>query len=119
MTTATVFRAADGTIVGFEVSGHTGYAPQGEDIVCAAVSALSQATLNGLVNVLKAPVDYEIDEQDARMTVRLVDAIVPDKRAGAQLLLQTFVQGLESIQSGYPRFIRVIYKKRRESTCSE
>ena len=119
MTTVTVFRGPDGTLSGFDSRGHTGYADAGEDIVCAAVSALTQATVNGLANVLAAPVDYEIDEQDARMTVRLADAIVPDQRAGAQLLLQTFVQGLESIQSGYPRFIRVIYKKRRESTCSE
>lgn len=27
---------------GFEIEGHAGYAPKGSDIICAAVSALSQ-----------------------------------------------------------------------------
>ena len=38
MTTVT-FLTEESRIVGFEVSGHSGYADAGEDIVCAAVSA--------------------------------------------------------------------------------
>ena len=34
MTTVT-FCSEGSRIVGFEVKGHSGYAPQGEDIVCA------------------------------------------------------------------------------------
>ena len=46
------------------------FAEAGADIVCAAVSALTQGTLNGLLNVLKAPVDYHIDEKDGILTAR-------------------------------------------------
>ena len=59
----TFFRRADGTLIGYRSQGHTGYAEAGQDIVCAAVSALTQSTLNGLRSVLKAPVMFDIDDQ--------------------------------------------------------
>ena len=112
MTTVTVFRRPDGSLSGFDCRGHAEYADAGEDIVCAAVSALTQGTLNGLLNVLKAPVDYRIDEKDGLLTASLGD--VPEgKRAGAQLLLETLASALQMIEADYARFIRVIFKERR------
>ena len=112
MTTVTVFRRPDGSLSGFDCRGHAEYADAGEDIVCAAVSALTQGTLNGLLNVLKAPVDYHIDEKDGSLTAALGE--VPEgKRAGAQLLLQTLASALQMIEADYARFLRVIFKERR------
>lgn len=37
--------------MGFVIRGHAGYRPYGEDIVCAAVSALAQNTVQSLVVV--------------------------------------------------------------------
>jgi uncharacterized protein YsxB (DUF464 family) len=34
-------------ITGYKVSGHAGYSEEGSDIVCSAVSALTQAPLLG------------------------------------------------------------------------
>ena len=48
MTTVT-FQTEGSRIVGFEVKGHSGYAPEGEDIVCAAVTSavrLTECTIN-------------------------------------------------------------------------
>ena len=38
-----------GNIVGFDVSGHSGYADEGSDIVCAAVSSVVEFT-ESLIN---------------------------------------------------------------------
>ena len=112
MTTVTVFRRPDGSLSGFDCRGHANYADAGEDIVCAAISALTQGTLNGLLNVLQAPVDYRIDEKDGILTASLGE--VPEgKRAGAQLLLETLVSALQMIEADYARFLRVIFKERR------
>ena len=112
MTTVTVFRRPDGSLSGFDCRGHANYADAGGDIVCAAISALTQGTLNGLLNVLQAPVDYRIDEKDGILTASLGE--VPEgKRAGAQLLLETLVSALQSIEADYARFLRVIFKERR------
>ena len=112
MTTVTVFRRPDGSLSGFDCRGHANYADAGEDIVCAAISALTQGTLNGLLNVLQAPVDYRIDEKDGILTASLGE--VPEgKRAGAQLLLETLASALQMIEADYARFLRVIFKERR------
>ncbi|MDE6789526.1 MAG: ribosomal-processing cysteine protease Prp [Ruminococcus sp.] len=42
------FYKINGTFSGFRISGHTGYAPRGRDIVCAAVSSAVQLTVNML-----------------------------------------------------------------------
>ena len=60
--TKIVFHKKGEDFVRIESEGHTGYANRGEDIVCAAVSALTQSTLNGLRSVLKAPVMFDIDD---------------------------------------------------------
>ena len=48
MITIRLWRLADGSINGFAVNGHADYAPKGQDIICAAVSAVTQAALLGL-----------------------------------------------------------------------
>ena len=58
-------------IAGYVVEGHTGYAEEGSDIVCAAVSTVATHTLNGLTEVVKIPVGYEV--RDAYL-----ECIVPD-----------------------------------------
>ena len=51
MTRITLFRSRSHAI-GFEAEGHTGYAEEGSDIVCAAVSALTQGAVIGLKEVI-------------------------------------------------------------------
>ncbi|MBQ9855288.1 MAG: ribosomal-processing cysteine protease Prp, partial [Clostridia bacterium] len=48
MTKVVFYSDEKGMIWGFEASGHAGYAESGSDIVCAAISALTQATAGGL-----------------------------------------------------------------------
>ena len=49
MTTITVYTSADGAVCGFLASGHAGGKKiQGYDLVCCAVSALTQTGVNAL-----------------------------------------------------------------------
>lgn len=112
-TTVTFVRRSDGALIGYQVEGHTGYASAGADIVCAAVSALTQSTLNGLSNVLKAPVRSEIDDRRAFIEAELTPEASETQVTQAQLLLVTLLEGLQAIQRGYPRNVRIIFKERR------
>ena len=112
MTTVT-FHSADSRIDGFVVEGHSGYAESGSDIVCAAISALTQTTLNGLKNVLKAPVMFDQDDDGAFIEAILTPEASEDQIWQAQLLLVTLLEGLQAIQRGYPRNLRIIFKERR------
>ena len=111
--TVAFYRRPDGTLTGYRAQGHTGYAEAGSDIVCAAVSALTQSTLNGLRSVLKAPVVFEIDDQSAFLEAYLAPEDTREQTAQAQLLLRTLLEGLQAIEEGYPRNVRIIYEERR------
>ena len=112
-TTVTFFRRSDGALIGYQAEGHSGYAHAGADIVCAAVSALTQTTLNGLQNVLKAPVMFEQDDHRAFIEARLTPEATEEQLQQAQLLLVTLLEGLQAIQRGFPRNVRIIFKERR------
>ena len=102
MTTARLFYDGD-WICAFDVRGHSGYAREGEDIVCAAVSAVAQATLIGLVEVLNLPVKHESDEKRGVLSVKI-------RSAGreSQILLDTMKRALEAIANDYPDYLQVI-----------
>ena len=109
----TFFRRRDGTLIGYRAQGHTGYAEAGQDIVCAAVSALTQSTLNGLRSVLKAPVMFDIDDQGASLEAELTPEASKEQVAQAQLLLVTLLEGLQAIERSYPRNVRIFFEERR------
>lgn len=112
-TTVTFLRRSDGAWIGYRAEGHSGYAAAGADIVCAAVSALTQTALNGLANVLKAPVRFEQDDSRAFIEAELTPEATEDQIQQAQFLLVTLLEGLQAIQRGYPRNVRIIFKERR------
>ena len=112
-TTVTFLKRSDGALIGYRANGHSGYAEAGADIVCAAISALTQTTLNGLKNVLKAPVMFDQDDDGAFIEAILTPEASDDQIRQAQLLLVTLQEGLQAIQREYPRNLRIIFKERR------
>ena len=112
-TTVTFLKRSDGALLGYRANGHSGYAESGADIVCAAISALTQTTLNGLKNVLKAPVMFDQDDDGAFIEAILTPEAREDQIRQAQLLLVTLLEGLQAIQREYPRNLRIIFKERR------
>lgn len=62
MTRVTIQRAGE-TVTGFECKGHSGYAEEGRDIVCAAVSALTTACVNALETVAGVAPRVEIGKR--------------------------------------------------------
>ena len=95
-------RDATGRIRGFEAKGHAGAGPKGNDIVCAAVSVLTDSVFLGLDRHLKRPLEWSADSGD--ISVRLKDA--PDDKTEA--ILATMVLGLTEIQKLYPDKLRIL-----------
>lgn len=105
MTEVQVRRAPDGTVIELRVKGHTGYAEQGEDIVCAGVSALVVTCLIGLKKVAQHP--HEGKARSGSMHCKLLPGGTPDSAAKAQAILETTVLGLQDIAKDYQQFVRV------------
>lgn len=56
------YKNKDSDYFKFKACGHTDYEEYGKEIICASVSSVSQMVLAGLLEVIKADVDYRIDD---------------------------------------------------------
>ena len=96
----------DGRITGFSVSGHSGYAEAGQDIVCAAVSAIvrmAEATIN---DVCGAKAKVRIKEEDARITLILPTSC--DEEEAVQAVLSGMMITLISLREEFEDYIEVL-----------
>jgi uncharacterized protein YsxB (DUF464 family) len=104
MTVITLYQGEKG-LVGLESRGHSGHARKGEDVVCAAVSALVQALLVGLRDVagLGDVLECQVDAG-----VPLIRVEWPGEKASdVELLTRTVVLSLREIASGYPGHVSI------------
>ncbi len=68
--TKIVFYRSDGIFYGFEEQGHTGYGEEGDDILCAALSAMTMFLINTVEVAYDSSIDYEIDDNTTTIRVR-------------------------------------------------
>ena len=93
-------------INGFSVSGHSGYAEAGSDIVCAAISAvvtMAEATIN---DVCGAKAKVRVKEADARVTLTLPSSC--DEEDTVQAVLSGLLVTLLNLKEQYPDYIEVL-----------
>jgi len=98
-----------GRPVGFDASGHTGYAQQGSDIVCSAVSAVTQTAVLGLTQVLGIQVG--LDMEDGRLYCILGEECEGAQLEQAQVILCTMEAGLNAIKEEYGKFLKITKKE--------
>ena len=94
-------------ITGFSVSGHSGYAEAGQDIVCAAVSAvvtMAEATINDVCGA-KAKVRVR-EQENARITLTLPASC--DEEESVQAVLAGMMLTLVGLREDYPDYIEVL-----------
>ena len=99
----------NGRIQKIEIDGHSGFAEQGEDIVCAAISILSFTAINAMLEMVdqKTPYVYE----DGYLKVEIPSNLDEELFKKALCILETIVIGLKSIEVQYDSYIRIKYKE--------
>ena len=100
------FFTEEDRITGFSVSGHSGYAEAGQDIVCAAISAIvtmAEATIN---DVCGAKAKVRVKDEDARITLTLPAAC--DEEESVQAVLAGMLLTLCNMRDEYPDHIEVL-----------
>lgn len=87
------FYEKQGLLMGFEFSGHSGFAEAGKDVACAAVSSAVQLTVNILDSLGFEP-DVEVDDNVIRCTVKksgkASDAVLEQLRLHFKSILEEF-----------------------------
>ena len=93
-------------ITGFSISGHSGYAEAGSDIVCAAVSAvvtMAEATIN---DVCGARAKVRVKDEQARISLTLPASC--DEEEAVQAVLAGMMITLCGMRDDYPDYIEVL-----------
>ena len=93
-------------ITGFSVSGHSGYAENGADIVCAAITAIvtmAEATIN---DVCGAKAKVRVKDEQARITLTL--PVSCDEEETVQAVLAGMMITLAGMRDDYPDYIEVL-----------
>ena len=96
----------DGRISGFAVTGHSGYAEEGSDIVCAAVSSavkFAECTIN---DVFGNHANTKVNPDGPCITLTL-PALCDDEDA-VQAVLTGFMLTMCSLRDEYPDYIEVM-----------
>lgn len=85
------------------IAGHAGMAPKGEDIVCAAVSALGQALIVGLRDILGIPVAVRTLEPGSLTAEWASRDVGPE----ADAVIRTIRRSLEEIAKKHAAFLTI------------
>ena len=107
MTTVT-FRMEGDRITGFASKGHRGYAEEGADIVCAAITSairLVEATIN---DVLGLAASVKVREEDASISLRLPGGLSPTAESTCQTLMTGLMVYFAQLHDEYPENIEVL-----------
>lgn len=114
-----ILRNPDKEVIEFEISGH---AAKGErsllswlfrlfnikkygNIVCAAVSALSQTTVNSLTEI--GNIDLDVEVEDGYLHCKLPLDLYDDNRKIADILIENMLIGISSIEDEYPQYVNI------------
>lgn len=105
MISISVYRNSKKNVEQFIVTGHAYAADPGQDIVCAAVSVLTQTTVLGLHSIASIAIEYEID--NGYLKCKLPVDLIEKELYDAKLLINTMLLGLKNIQESYPKYVEI------------
>ena len=82
------------------VSGHAEYAEPGKDIVCAAISTLTQVLIESLEELTAAKIKHAV-------TSGYMEIVIEESTERAQVLIDSFFIGCQMVAEQYPEYVRV------------
>lgn len=103
--TKVTFSSQGGKLLSVDILGHAGYAEEGEDIVCAAISSAVMLTHALLFDVQHIPVDTLIEDEGAHIRITLPQSAGLERGQDALMALKMHFAELEQ---NYSDFLNVM-----------
>ena len=100
MTTAK-FLFLDDVIVSFELSGHSGFAEEGSDIVCSAVSSAVYMAANTIIEIMKLNPKTVVRDGYLKLQISLED----DRKS--KVITDGLYLHLSELQNQYPNNLKL------------
>jgi len=95
-------------LTGFEVKGHSGLAPQGEDILCAAVTSAVRLVECAVNDVLGLEASVKTRPEKALLSLKLPGGLGQTNESTCQTLLTGMMVYFTQLQEEYPDNIIVM-----------
>ena len=113
--TKIVFFRSGGVYYGFEEQGHTGFGESGDDILCAALSAMTMLIINTIEVAYASDVDYDVNEGATTIKVRSKAALPEfeedeNKRYAVSGLFLSYFYQLNDMIEEYYDYLKVDVK---------
>ena len=110
--TKITFYKSNGVFYAFEETGHTGYGESGDDVLCAALSAMTMLIVNAIEVSYASDVQYIIDEKTTDIKVIARGALPAyeasdEKRYAVSGLIQAYYYQLNDLIEEYYDFLSV------------
>lgn len=93
-------------IIAYQVTGHALYDESGKDIVCSAVSAITVGTVNSIEALTGVQPHVKIRKGLLEVDIKTEESVSVTERV--QLLLESMVVMLNSIEESYGEYIKVV-----------
>ncbi|MCQ2462010.1 MAG: ribosomal-processing cysteine protease Prp [Clostridia bacterium] len=84
------FFSEKGLLTGFEISGHSGYADEGSDIICAGISSAAYMTANTVTEIYRVDADAKVSDGYMCFTCKKTDKRADELFRGLKLHLLEF-----------------------------
>lgn len=101
-----IVRDLKGSIRRMSINGHSGYAQEGCDIVCSAVSVTAYTAAGALGEL--AGMDGCYEESGGHMTISLPEKMTARQQETAGIILETTAIGFKQIELSYGKYVVVI-----------
>ena len=92
------------------VTGHSGYAEEGSDIICAYISSACELLMNILIDSMGLDVETEIDADKAKIHLYLLPSernlSVKDAICG---IMNGFSLQMKELARQYPKFVSITF----------
>ncbi len=86
------------------ILGHAMYDDYGKDIVCAAVSSIVMASVEGIASIDKSAIDIEQKKDNLNIIINKHDDIT-------NKLIKTMINLLKELEKKYPKNIKITNKE--------
>ena len=107
MTHAVIYKShVIGEVLGFKTYGHSGYADEGSDIVCSAISLLVINTINAIDTFTDAKYETQVNEDEALISFMLTSEMT-EITSDIRVLLNALELGLSQVAAGNPDYLSI------------
>ncbi len=93
-----IFLKNNGFIKGFLIEGHSDYAEEGSDVICASVSSAAYMAANTLTEIVGAKADITVDDGYLDLTVK-------EENDKTEIILQGLELHISTLAQDYDEFI--------------